>query len=347
MSCLLVVIAVAFATPASAENLVANPGFEQLKVDQPARWDVFVAPQPGATGKLVPEASAGEYAVMLHTPLPYDREPLNNWSQNILRDDLGGKTLRAEAQIKVAEATEAALWVQCWRRQPWTLLHTANSSFDAPIYGTQDWQTVSMTFDAPAGTDYLAVRCVLIGTGSAWFDEVTVRTDEDAAEAEAASDAAAPAEEEAAPGDEGTSAGVDALIIAVPRVGVEEKQDLTTDREAELPVQVRSQAKLENEGQVPALGNAIEETPEAATPPPAMVDPADVSEVLTETLDQTRDEGRALAESIAQLEAANRALQEELVQIREEVLTLQAAPEPAPRTPPLVPHGVEWMEEIR
>ena len=111
--------------------------------------------------------------MVLHNPVPDAREPANNGSQNIIAD-LAGKELMVRGNIKTEEATEAALWLQCWRKKPWGVLHAATSSTDSPVYGTRDWTSVEMKVTAPKGTDYLTLRCVLKGRGTAWFDSLEV-----------------------------------------------------------------------------------------------------------------------------------------------------------------------------
>lgn len=170
-------VAIWACTAGSEENLLANPGFEDIIVDRPVRWDLFLFPQEGAVGRLNDVAHGGKYAVMLHIPMPYERDPVNNWSQNVF-GDFGGKTVHAAGYIKVAEATEAALWVQCWRKRPWTLLLAATTSTESPVYGTQDWERVEMSLDVPKDTDFLTFRCVLKGTGAAWFDDLELTASE-------------------------------------------------------------------------------------------------------------------------------------------------------------------------
>ena len=172
-----------FAASASAENLLANPGFESLAGDLPASWDHFVQPKPGAVAALADTAHGGAYAVQLHIPTPYDKDPLNNWSQNIF-GEFGGTTLRVSGFIRVEEATEAAILVQLWRKRPWGVIGAATTSTDTPVYGTQDWQEVSMEVPVPEGVDFVTLRCVLKGSGTAWFDDVAVALAE--AEVEAA-----------------------------------------------------------------------------------------------------------------------------------------------------------------
>jgi hypothetical protein len=169
-----VLIVVVAAPWASGENLLANPGFEQLRGGMPAHWNLFVAPMEGAHGKLdASPARDGAYCAMLHNPRPYEREPLNNWSQSVI-EDLGGSTVTLSGDIRTRDATEAALWVQCWTQTPARVITFASTGAETPRYGTTPWTRVSTTVEVPEGTDFLMVRCVLKGHGTAWFDSVTL-----------------------------------------------------------------------------------------------------------------------------------------------------------------------------
>lgn len=167
------------ASSAAGGNLLANPGFEELSGEEPARWNCYVAPMEGAFGRLDDTAHEGKYAVMLHIPTPYEKDPANNWSQNVI-GDFAKKKLRLSAFIKTKDASEAAVWVQCWRKDPWGVLLAMSTSQDAPVYGTHDWERVEMSIDAPENTDFLTVRCVLKGTGTAWFDDIRIEQLEEA-----------------------------------------------------------------------------------------------------------------------------------------------------------------------
>lgn len=156
-----------------AENLLSNPGFEVAVADRPARWDLFLMPQDGAFARLDGTARSGAYAAMIHVPLPYPKDPFNNWSQNVL-GDVAGKSFRLSGYIKAQDVQDAALWAQCWRRRPLALLHTASTSETAPIYGVMDWREVETIVHVPAGTDFLTIRCVLKGAGTAWFDDLSL-----------------------------------------------------------------------------------------------------------------------------------------------------------------------------
>lgn len=172
MSRIFPAIILLFAGVTHAEDgLVGNPGFEQAVVDQPALWDLYLMPQDGAFARLDGAARAGQFAAMIHVPLPYPERPVNNWSQNIF-GAFGDQTFRITGAIKTEDVQEAAIWVQCWRKRPLALLETATTAQSSPVYGTMDWTPVEAVFKAPKDTDFLTIRCILKGPGTAWFDEV-------------------------------------------------------------------------------------------------------------------------------------------------------------------------------
>ncbi|HPG69953.1 MAG TPA: cell division protein ZapB [Candidatus Hydrogenedentes bacterium] len=165
-------ILLAIAWSAGAENLLENAGFEAWHGAKAGPWKSFVMPQPGATAGRESTAHSGEWAAVLHTPQPYERDPANNWSQSVSRP-LSGKRLVLSGFVKTREATEAALWLQCWRK-PSTLVDFVTSSTSGPVSGTQDWRDVSASMKIPEGTDFVVVRCVLLGCGTAWFDDMAL-----------------------------------------------------------------------------------------------------------------------------------------------------------------------------
>lgn len=159
---------------AGAENLLVNPGFEERDGDMPAGWHVYVEPQDGSTG--MTDAShplEGRSCVMLRNTTAYRREPANNWSQNILQD-LSGKTVVVSGSIKTDQATGAMFWLQCFRKKPWEVLLQRSSGEVKAMTGTHDWTSVDLHVTVPDGTDFVVLRCVLKGTGTAWFDRLSV-----------------------------------------------------------------------------------------------------------------------------------------------------------------------------
>ncbi len=170
----LLVIAACVAQDAGAQELLLNPSAEFLYHDAPEHWSVYVEPMKDAEG--VPDTSVacdGAYSLRLYNPMRYAVEPANNWSQNILRN-LGGRTLNVRGSIKTEEAGEASLWVQCYRKNPWKVMLQVSTADTAPVRGTADWTPVELTVPVPQGTDFVVLRCVLKGMGTAWFDALSV-----------------------------------------------------------------------------------------------------------------------------------------------------------------------------
>ncbi len=164
---------------ATTGELLLNPSFEELDGDKPAHWELFVEPMEGARGAVDTQASDGKLSVMLHNPARYAEEPANNWSQNVLAP-LGGQTLSVTGSIKTQGADEAALWIQCYRKKPWALLEQRSSSEETSVRGDMDWTPVSMRVNVPRGTDFVVLRCVLKGKGTAWFDHLSMTAKENA-----------------------------------------------------------------------------------------------------------------------------------------------------------------------
>lgn len=159
---------------AASGNLLVNPGFESIRDSMPIRWDLFVMPQEGCYGEVDEDApNEGRYCIKLHNGEPYDKEPANNWSQSIAVN-LRNKELAVKGWIKTEGATEAALWLQCFQRNPLRIVAFASTGTATPVYGDTDWTEVEMQTPVPSETDFIMVRCVLLGEGAAWFDGLSV-----------------------------------------------------------------------------------------------------------------------------------------------------------------------------
>lgn len=157
---------------AAEENLLRNAGFEEVNGGMPAHWNLFVQPEPGAEGRLDAQMFAeGVRATFLHNPDTYAKDPCNNWSQNV-SDRVAGKTVVAGGSVKTAGTASAAIWVQCWRKDPWGVLRVASTADAMPVSGNTDWRPVAIKLAVPSDTDFVVVRCVIRGAGSAWFDDV-------------------------------------------------------------------------------------------------------------------------------------------------------------------------------
>ncbi|MCX5759063.1 MAG: hypothetical protein NTU83_11255 [Candidatus Hydrogenedentes bacterium] len=157
---------------AAEVNLLHNAGFEALDGGMPAYWNLFVQPEPGAEGRLDTQTfTEGARAAYLHNPDTYAKDPCNNWSQN-LSNAVAGKTIVAGGSIKTSGAASGAIWVQCWRRDPWGMLRLASTADALPVSGDTDWIPVAVKFAVPSDTDFVVVRCIVRGAGSAWFDDL-------------------------------------------------------------------------------------------------------------------------------------------------------------------------------
>ncbi len=296
------------AAPVAGMNLLANPGFESRSADLPDRWDFFVQSKPGAVARLDNTAHTGEFSVWLHTPTPYEKEPVNNWSQNIIAD-FGGQTLQVSGFIRVAEAKEAALWLQCWRKSPWGVLAAESTSIDMPVYGTADWQEVSMEVEVPEGTNFVTLRCVLLGTGSAWFDDISVSRLESAAEEDTAEESA-----EISP-EMTTSVTEDEEDITDTATEV-----VTVDKGAPT---VASEEAVRQEAVVMPVMDKIEEEVRRLR---------DANLLLTDTLEKIQEVNQGLVNEMLAVQAELRALKEE--EGSASAPTLEGK---SPRVPPLIP----------
>jgi len=172
MNTLLLVI-LAFCSGAEM-NFLRNPGFEMLRNEQPVSWQLFVMEKEGSYGIIDwANAAEGTHSIKLHNETPYQEEPMNNWSQSIAAN-LRNKTLLVTGHIKTRAATEALIMVQCFRRRPLRELSSLSTGRETPVYGDSDWTKVELEVSVPGETDFVMVRCVLVGTGSAWFDDMSV-----------------------------------------------------------------------------------------------------------------------------------------------------------------------------
>ncbi len=313
-SLLILIIGVCFAGGAWSENLLKNPGFEVHINEEPQHWVPFVQPKEGAVGKLSTQAQQGDYAVMLHTPTDYEKEPVNNWSQNLLQP-LSGKVLHVSAWIRTEEATEAAVWIQCWRKNPWGVLKYMSSSETVPRFGTQDWDEVAFTVTVPKETDFITLRCVLLGTGTAWFDDLSVTTEGSTEKKGGKKKDRDPAEKDSRKKEDSA------------------QRNLSTTEPAEVPT-----TKLQ-----------IEVAPAPGTTPVNASLEALIQSMQSEFMG-IKISNEELMRLILRLERENINLIDEILLLREEVLELKSqvdtkTPRGVALPPPLVPHAIDWREE--
>jgi hypothetical protein len=162
---------------AGAENLLKTPGFEVVSAGAPADWNVFVEPKEGASSFLDQRvAKEGSNSAKLSLNAPYIEDPANNWSQNVIAD-VRGKRLHLKGNIKTENVTEAAIWIQCYTKNPLKLALQESTSSKGLLTGTNDWTPVEVVFDAPQETDFVVVRCVLRFRGTVWFDDLSLEVE--------------------------------------------------------------------------------------------------------------------------------------------------------------------------
>lgn len=153
---------------------MSNSGFDRLKLDAyPVHWDVFIMPDNEAVGRADTIMQHGDYSVLLYTPIPYFKDPINNWSQ-ALYDNLVEMPLRLTGSIPTEKVGEATLWIECLNKSTRRILATATSADDIKLVGTQVWTQVSAVITPPPKTDFIMVRCVIKGAGKAWFDTLSL-----------------------------------------------------------------------------------------------------------------------------------------------------------------------------
>jgi len=336
-----------------AENLLLNPGFETIYGDRPGHWELFVAPESGATGGAdKTTAHDGDYSVRLHNPRTLPRDPCNNWSQNV-ELDLAGATLHVQGHIKVEEATQASVWLQCWRKSPWGTVRVATTGDSAPVSGTMDWTPVEMRVAVPDGTDFVTLRCVLNGQGTAWFDGLSVTKVGASTSPSDESDSSDPSDKSDLSDSSDMAPAEDAAPAESP-LAPTATEEVAAAAEAE-----------------PAVAEPAVAEPEAAAPESAQEAPGGTpaAEDAVAAMGGVLDEIRALSETNQALVDQSDRLRQEIENLRRELEALRAsrgtfeAPdgrmpagavsglpgamaEPSRKVPPLVPHGYN-LEEMR
>ncbi len=313
---------------ASAENLLKNPGFEEVLGSRPAGWAVFVQPQAGSLARVDGAvAASGKFSALLRNAKAYAVEPANNWSQNVL-GAMAGATLKLTAQVRSSGAAEAEVWVQCGRLKPWAVLETATSATQTPVYGETPWTPVEVTVKAPPGTDYVAVRCVIKGEGSGWFDDLALeRVAEAPKPAPPAEPAATTAPPEATAPEAGSEAPPVREPIVAPPQGVE--RPALPKRPVMRPDTGKSDAPAESEASV---------APEALAPLAEGLEALEPNADLAELMEKNE----SLRSSNAAMSRQLRELRQELDRLRTEVDKLRQRPPihldaPALSSPPLTP----------
>jgi hypothetical protein len=127
-----------------------------------ATFRVDLASGHAAPGSLVIEASDDS-----------DRAP-HNWTQAF---EVGFETpcqLVLSASVRAdgfGKQSEACVMVQCWRDEEALAFGRLNE-----IRKDCDWKRSERRFEVPAGTSEVRVRAYMVGAGTVWFDDLSIRT---------------------------------------------------------------------------------------------------------------------------------------------------------------------------
>lgn len=156
-----------------SENLIRNSGFEEEGNNSvPLYWSLFVQPQEGSFGKIDKKIfHSGKNSVYLNNTNSYSREPMNNWSQRLSISVSRKKRVHFEGWIKTENVSKSYFLIQFWKQNP---AHIIDSKKTEILAGTNNWKKMTEEIEVPEMVDFVVVRCVIEGTGSAWFDDVSL-----------------------------------------------------------------------------------------------------------------------------------------------------------------------------
>jgi len=159
-----------------SENFIKNSGFEEENKLLPLYWSLFVQPQEGSFGKIDKKIFySGKKSIMLNNAYPYQKEPINNWSQKVSINGLDKKDIYFEGWIKTEKVYKAYFLIQFWKQAPAYIIDSKKTEV---LIETNDWKKLTTNITIPEGTDFIVVRCVIEGMGSAWFDDVVLNYEE-------------------------------------------------------------------------------------------------------------------------------------------------------------------------
>ncbi|OHB60023.1 MAG: hypothetical protein A2Y12_05605 [Planctomycetes bacterium GWF2_42_9] len=146
-------------------NMVKNSGFEKGASETPDKW--FSWSNCGATFTWTTDY---KYMGQRSAKIYNSSNGSSCWYRDTIYHLTPGKQYTFEAKVKTSNiiGSGAILSIECLNSSK-TNIKSYSSSY---ITGTHDWQDISITFTAPAGTVYVRVEPGLVGTGTTWFDEL-------------------------------------------------------------------------------------------------------------------------------------------------------------------------------
>lgn len=160
-----------------SENLIKNPGFEEENGSVPLYWSLFVQPQEGSFGKIDKKIFySGKNSIFLNNTNAYPKEPINNWSQKLFLNTSQKKEVNFEGWIKTENVFKSYFLIQFWKQNPARIIDNKKTEI---LSGTNGWKKVTEKIKIPEETDFVVLRCVIEGKGSAWFDDVLLEYSEE------------------------------------------------------------------------------------------------------------------------------------------------------------------------
>lgn len=156
-------------------NLALNPGFEECGPNGlPAAWATDAAGIDTVSFARDTEVKRTGEAAARITVGPTEKV---SWpSFNMKVDVQPGQSYNVEAQIKTREVTGNACVVAEFLDVKGARISSASSG--SAMSTTPDWTPVALKAQVPPGATAMALKLILHGTGTAWFDDVSLTRDE-------------------------------------------------------------------------------------------------------------------------------------------------------------------------
>ena len=168
--CVAVLLHIAGCSAAAQDNLAPNPGFELRDGDAPAFGEKRTPDDPSRRMVWTDEtARSGERSVGIITP----ERVQSRWRTGHLRDILlaPGSECRLSAWVKT-EAVEGSAHLRLY------FIDAGGGIVAQPgsrgLEGDNDWSLLELPFRVPEAPTHTMIYLEMNGTGSAWFDDVTL-----------------------------------------------------------------------------------------------------------------------------------------------------------------------------
>jgi uncharacterized protein (TIGR03067 family) len=164
--------------PASSLNRTSglqNGGAEQAVDGEPVPWFAAQAPAEGLRmWRALDERYSGQASLAIANEHEYTQTVHNNWTQTIW-DPPTGEIVQFCAQVKTRDAEAVSLFAACIGESGF--LGVGRSP---RLDGTRDWTRIcTESMPVPPETKSIVVRAILTGTGTVWFDDLSLDVVED------------------------------------------------------------------------------------------------------------------------------------------------------------------------